>query len=115
MEHIVHELQPLVSVQDLSPDSQLLEIVQKIVLHMLQPRLCLLHGIRFDPECQKLGLGKTVVSLGKLVLQHLRIFVTDTVELVLLVRDPDPGFEALCVSRHVHEAELEVDGAVEEV
>jgi hypothetical protein len=31
------------------------------------------------------------------------------------VRNPDLGFNALCVGRHVQEAELEVNGAVEEI
>ena len=82
---------------------------------MLKPGFGLLHGIRFDPKGQELGLGKTVVALGQLVLQHFGILVTDAVELVFLIRDPDPRFEALCISRHVHETEFEVDGAIEEV
>ena len=115
VEHVVHELKALISVQDLGPYTHLLEVVQKIVLDVLQPGLGLLHGIRLDPEGQELGLGEAVVALGQLVLQHLRILVTDAVEIILPVRDSDPGFEALRVSRHVHEAELEMNGAVEEV
>ena len=115
MEHIVHELKALVPVQNLGPDAQLLEVVQKIVLDVLQPGLGLLHGIRFDSEGQELGLGETVVALGQLCFKHLGILIPDTVELILLVRDPDPGLEALRVSRHVHEAELEMNGTVEEV
>ena len=86
-----------------------------IVLDVFQPGLGLLHGVCLDPEGQELGLGETVVALGQLVLQHLRVFVTDTVEIIFPVRDPDPGLEALRVSRHIHETELEMDGAVEEV
>ena len=115
VKHVVHEFQPLVTVQDVGPDTQLLEVVQKIVLDMLKPRFCLFHGVSLDSEGQELGLGKAVVALGQLVLQHLRILVTDAVERILPVRDPDSGLKALRVGRHVHETELEMDGAVEKV
>ena len=115
VEHVVHELEPVVAVQDLRPDAQLFEVVQEIVLHMLQPGLCLLHGVRLDTESQILGLGQTVIALGKLVPQHLRVLLADGIKAVVLKRDPYTGLEAVCIRGHVHEGQFKMDGTIEKV
>ena len=71
MEHVVHELQPFVPVKNVCSYTELFEIVQKIVLYMIESRLCLLHGISFDSKGQILSLCKAVVSLCKLGFEHL--------------------------------------------
>ena len=115
VEHVVHELQALFTVHDLCPDTKLPEVIHQVVLDMGEPRLCLPDRIRLDAEGQILGLREAVVSLGKLGLQHLRIFLADIVKAVMCQRDPDACFKALCIRRHVHEGELKVNRAVEKI
>ena len=72
VKHVVHELQALLAVHDLCPDTKLPEVIHQVVLDMGKPRFCLADRIRLDAEGQVLGLCKAVVSLRELRLQHLR-------------------------------------------
>lgn len=115
VEHVVHELQAFLTVHDLRPYAKLPEVIHQVVLDMRQSRLCLADRIRLDAEGQVLGLCKTVVSLGELRLQHLRILLADIIEAVMGKGNPDTHLEALGIRRHVHETQFKVDGAVEKV
>lgn len=111
----MHELQALLSIHDLCSYAKLPEVIHQVVLDMRQSRLCLADRIRLDAEGQVLGLCKTVVSLGELRLQHLRILLADIIEAVMGKGNPDTRLEALGIRRHVHETQFKVDGAVEKV
>ena len=115
MEHVVHQLQAFLAVQHLCHDAQSAEVVQNIRLNMDQPRLCLLHGFRFNTEGQVLGLGQAVVALRQLRAEHLAVFLTDIVESVVLQRDPDAFLKICRISTQIHKRQLKVHGAVEEV
>ena len=82
---------------------------------MDQPRLGLLHGIRFDAERQVLGLGQAVVALRKLRPQHPAVFLADIVEAVVFQRDTDILFKVRRVRAEIHERQLKMNGAVKEV
>ena len=115
VEHVMHETEALLPVQGLRRDPELPEIVHKVVLDVLEPRLCLLHIVRLDPEREVFRLCQPVVPLGELHPEHLAVLVPDGIELVLPWRDSDALLEALRIRGHIHEGELEVDRAVKEV
>ena len=111
----MQELQPLLSIQRSRRNAELAEVVQEVVLDMLQPRFCLLHIVRLDPERKVFRLRQAVVALGELHPEHLAVFAADRVETVFFGRDPYALFKALRICGHIHEGQFEVDGAVEEV
>ena len=101
VEHVVHELQALLAIHDLCPDTELPEVIHQVVLDMGEPRLCLPDRIRLYAEGQVLGLREAVVSLGELGLQHLRILLADIIKAVMCQGDPDACFKTLGIRRHV--------------
>ena len=111
-ENIVHHPQPVITVQDGGHDAQPLEVVEEVRFDTLQPGLCRTEAVSVDAEGEILGLDKAVVASGKLVLEHLRVFGADAVELVALGRDGDALGEALLGCGEVHKGELELHGAV---
>ena len=115
VEHGVHQAQALLPVQYGGGHADALEVVEQVRLHMVQPGLGLPHGRRLDAEGQVLRLGEAVVAPGELAFQHLAVLRPNAVKCVPGGRDADGLLEALRVGRHVHEGQLEVDGAVEEV
>jgi len=50
----------------------------------LQPGLCFFHAFGFNAERDVLRPNQTVVALGKLLFQHMRIFHAYIIELVML-------------------------------
>lgn len=62
-----------------------------------------------------LRLDKTVVALGKLGLQHIRVLGTELIETVALQGDGDALRIGVTCGRRVDKRELEADGAVEVV
>ena len=97
------------------PDTEPAEVVEKVILHMDEPGLCLPHAVRLNAEGQVPGLGQAVVALLQLGLQHLAVFAPDGIKCVLLVRDPDALFKAFRIGRHVQEGQFKMNRAVEEV
>ena len=115
VEQIVHEAQPLPTVQDAGRSAKAAEVVEDIVLQMVQPGLGLPHGRRLDAEGQVFGFGQAVVALGQLGFQHLAVLGPDVIETIFLGRDADAVLEALGVGGHVHKGKLEMHRAVKKV
>ena len=115
VEHVMHELQAFFPIQRFSPDAEPAKVVEKIILHMDEPGLCLPHAVRLNAEGQVFGLGQAVVALLQLGLQHLAVFAPDGIECVLLERDPDALFKAFGIGRHIQKGQFKVNGTVEEV
>ena len=111
----MHELQAVHTVHGLSRYSELFEVVENIRFDPLQPRLRCLEVVRLDSEGQVLRLDKTVVALGKLGLQHIRVLGTELIETVALQGDGDALRIGVTCGRRVDKRELEADGAVEVV
>ena len=115
VEHIVHELQPLGTVQGACLHPQSVEVIQQVVLDVVEPGLDLRHAFALHAKGDELGLGQTIIALGKLLAQHLGILRTNIIETVLLERNADALFKLGAVGCHVHKGQLKFDRAVEEV
>ena len=114
VEDAVEQTQALYPVHGGGGHAQPLEVVDYVDLNALQPGLGGLDAVRVDAEGEVFGLGQAVVPLGKLVLQHLRVFIPDIVELVRPHGNDDaPG--TVLGGGQVQKGELEADGAVEVV
>ena len=103
VEHIVHEFQPLDTVQGLCLHPQSVKVVEQIVLDVVEPGLDLCHALALHAEGDEFGLGQTIIALGKLLAQHLAVLRTNIVEAVLLERNADALFKLGAVGCHVHE------------
>jgi hypothetical protein len=115
IEHIVHEFQPLDTVQGLCLHTQPMKIIQQVILDVVEPGLDLRHAITLHTEGDELGLGQTIIALGKLLAQHLRILRTHIIETVLLERNTDALFKLGAVGCHVHKGQFKLDAGIEEV
>ena len=115
VEHIVHEFQPLDTVQGLCLHTQPMKIIQQVILDVVEPGLDLRHAFTLHTEGDELGLGQTIIALGKLLAQHLRILRTHIIETVFLERNADALFKLGAVGCHVHKGQFKFDGAVEKV
>ena len=111
VEHIVHEFQPLDTVQGFCLHPKPVEVVQQIVLDVVEPGLDLRHAFTLHTKGDEFGLGQTIIALGKLLAQHLGILGTNIVKAVLLVRDADALFKLGAVGCHVHKGQFKFDGA----
>ena len=80
VEHIVHELQPLDTVQGFCLHPKPVEVVQQIVLDVVEPGLDLCHAFALHTKGDEFGLGQTIIALGKLLAQHLRILGTNIIK-----------------------------------
>ena len=115
VEHIVHEFQPLDTIQGLCLHPQPVEVVQQIVLNVVQPGLDLRHAFALHTKGDELGLGQTIIALGKLLAQHLAVLSTNIIETVLLERNADALFKLSAVGCHVHKGQFKFDAGIEEV
>ena len=113
MEHTVHQGKAFLAIHRRCGYAQPLEIVQDIRLDTVQTRLCRFDMGSFHAEGQILGLDKAVVATGKLVAEHLCIFLSNIVEIIALGRNDDALAVGILIGRHVHEGKLELDGAIE--
>ena len=109
VEQVVHEAQPLPTVQDAGRRAKAAEVVEDVVLQVVQPGLGLPHGRRLDAEGQVFRFCQAVVSLGQLGFQHLAVLGPDVIEAVLLRRDADAALKALGVGGHVDEGKFKVE------
>ena len=82
---------------------------------MIQPGLCLLHGIRLNPKSQKLRFGQAVIASCQLLSEHLAVLGANRIKFIFPKGNPDRLLKAFCIRRHIHKGKLEVDGAVEKV
>lgn len=115
VEDAVHQLQTGFAIQRFRSDAQLFQVVEDVQLNPVQTRLGSLDVLCIDAEGNVLGLGQTIVALGKLILQHLRILPADAVEAIRLLGNADAFLKGIFTSDHVVEGELEADAAVEVV
>ena len=108
----MHQSQSLFAVHRCCRHAESLEIVEDVGFDTFQtglgdPDIC-----RFDTEGQILGFDQTVIATGKLIAEHLSIFLSNIVEIITLGRDLDALPVGVLVCRHVHERQLELHGAV---
>ena len=89
------------------------KVVQNVRLDTFKLRFCRFQILRFDGKREILCFDESVVSFGKLISKHIRIFRADFVEFVPLRRYADMFIRILSVSGAVDERKLETDGAVE--
>ena len=92
-----------------------MKVVHQVVLDVLQPRFDLRHAVALDAVGQKLRFRQAVVSLGKLLPQHLAVLGSHIVKTILLVRDADGLFKVCRIGGGIHEGQFKVDGTVEKV
>ena len=108
----VHEFETFKSIQRLRLYAKTLEVVEQIRFHSLQTGLRSFQTLRLNAEGQILGLYEAVVTSGKLVLEHFRVFCANVVKLVALRRNDNvPGIAVSCGCT-VDEGELKSHGAV---
>ena len=115
VEHIVHEFQPLDTVQGLCLHPQSVKVVEQIVLDVVEPGLDLRHAFTLHTKGDELGLSQTIIALGKLLTQHLRILGANIVKAIFLVRDADALLKLCAVRCHVHKGQFKLDGTVEKI
>jgi len=115
VEHIVHEFQPLDTVQGLCLHPQSVKVVEQIVLDVVEPGLDLRHAFTLHTKGDELGLSQTIIALGKLLTQHLRILGANIVKAIFLVRDADALLKLCAVRCHVHKGQFKLDAGIEEV
>lgn len=115
MELLMHKRQSFFTVKDSRLNSKSLEVIQDVRLDMDDPGLCRLDGIRMNSEGQKLCLRETVVSCFHLMKEHGTVFISDSVELILSMRNRDAGTEVIHIRCHVHKTQFEVYRAVKKV
>lgn len=113
MKGFVHDLQPFHAVQRVGFHAQHLEIVENIGFNTLQPGLCFPDAFCFDAKRDVLRPNQTIVTLGKLLFQHLRIFHADIVELVVLRLDLDDLVVLAHIALVVDERKLKADAGIE--
>ena len=112
VEHLMEDGQPLIAAQRVRPYPQGLEVSQHIRLNAFQSGLGLLQTVRLHAKRDVLGLGQAVVPLGELAFQHIRVFLPDAVEGVLLVGDVNGLALFLHIGGLVEERELDLDGGI---
>ena len=110
-----HKLQALLAIQHAGRDTQPLEVVHQGGLYVLQPGLCLPHGLCLNSECEIFRLGEAIVALSELCFQHLAVLIARIVEAIAAIRDANALFKDFRIRCHVHKGQLEVDGAVKEI
>ena len=111
----MHQSQSLLAVHRCCRHSESLEIVEDIGFDALQTGLGNSDVCCFDTESQILSFDQTVIATGKLIAEHLCIFLSNIVEIVTLGRDLDALTVGILICRHVHERQLEFHGAVKVV
>ena len=115
VEHIMHELQPLDTVQGFCLHPKPVEVIQQVILDVVEPGLDLCHALALHTKGDEFGLGQTIIALGKLLAQHLAVLRTNIIETVLLERNADALFKLGAVRCHVHEGQLKFDAGIEEI
>ena len=115
VEHIVHKFQPLDTIQGLCLHTQSVKVVEQIVLDVVKPGLDLCHAFALHTKGDEFGLGQTIIALGKLLTQHLRILGANIVKAISLVRDADALLKLCAVRCHVHKGQFKLDGTVEKI
>ena len=114
-ENVMENFEPVMSVQHFRCNAQSFEVVDNIRFDSLQTGLCHPDVVSIDAEGQVLGFHNTVVALGKLVLQHPGVFVTNRVETIFLRRDGDGLSKSFFRCGQIDKGQLKLNGAVKVV
>ncbi len=93
--------QPVCTVQRLGDNAKTLEVVENICFNALQAWLCRFHSVRFNAKRQILCLDESVVALGELVTEHLRVLGSDGIILVAAQRNGDLRAVGILVRSHI--------------
>ena len=104
--------EPLFSVQSICHNAHTFEVVDDVSFDAFQTGLCRPQTVCIDAKGQILGLNQTVVTLGKLILQHRCIFLTNGIEIVALGRNCNTAGEAIFRCSKVQERQLELNRTV---
>ena len=115
MKGFVHDLKPFHAVQRVGFHAQHLEIIENIGFDTFQPGLCFPDALCFNAERDVLRPNQTVIALGKLLFQHLRIFHTHIVKRVVLRLDLDYLVVLAHIALVVDERQLKADTGIEVV
>ena len=108
----VEHFQPLLAAKLLCKSAHDLKMVEGIHDDPGKPCPCSFAVPRLDGEGQVLCLDKTVVAPFKLLAEHLRVKLTDMVEVISLRRDLDTLHKILPVHAAAHKGELHPDRSV---
>ena len=100
------------TVHRLSKYAHNLEVAQNIGFDTFKLRLCFFQGLFFDPECDILGLDKSVIALCKLIFQHFCVFLTNIVEFVVLTVNFKLAVKLLNIGYLIEKGKLNIDGTV---
>lgn len=114
-ENVMENFEPVMAVQHFRCNAQSFEVVDNIRFDPLQTGLGNPDVICIDAKGQVLGFHNTVVALGKLVLQHPGLFVTNSVESILLGRDRDGLSKGFFRCGQIDKGQLKLNGAVKVV
>ena len=115
MKGFVHNLKPFHAVQRVGFHAQHLEIIENIGFDTFQPGLCFPDALCFNAERDVLRPNQTVIALGKLLFQHLRIFHTHIVKRVVLRLDLNDLVVLAHIALVVDERQLKADAGIEVV
>ena len=113
MKDFVHDLKPFHTIQGIGFHSQHLEVIENIGFDTLQPGLCFPDTLGFNRKRDVLRPNQTVVALGKLLFQHLCIFHTHIIELVVLRLDLDYLVVFAHITFVIHERKLKTNAGIE--
>ena len=114
-ENVMENFEPVMAVQHFRCNAQSFEVVDDIRFDSLQTGLCHTDVVCIDAEGQVLGFHNTVVALGKLVLQHPCVFVTNRVETIFLGRDRDGLSKGFFRCGQIDKGQLKLNRAVKVV
>ena len=114
-ENVMENFEPVMAVQHFRCNAQSFEVVDDIRFDPLQTGLCHSNVICIDAEGQVFGFHNTVVALGKLVLQHPGVFVTNRVETIFLGRDRDGLSKGFFRCGQIDKGQLKLNRAVKVV
>ena len=103
------------TVKHLCGNAEPFEIVQDVRLNAFKLRFCRFQILRFYGKREILCLDESVITFGKLISQHIRVFRADFIEFVSLRRYADMFIRVLTVSGAVDERKLKTDGTVKVV
>ena len=90
VEHAVHQRKAFLAIHRRCGYAQPLEVVQDIRFDTVQTRLYRFDMGSFHAESQILGFDQAVVATGKLIAEHLCIFLSNIVEIIALGRNDNP-------------------------
>ena len=115
VEHIMHQFEPLGTVQRPRQHTQPVKVVEQIILDVVEAGLDLPHTLALHAKGDEFAFGQAIIAFGKLLTQHLRILGTNIIKPIPLEWDADAFFKLGAIRCHVDERQLELNAGIEEV